>query len=195
MRDQESVILITGYKAHELGVFTADHPGIQTIRYILEKKILAYVEQGALWFVISGQTGVELWAGEVCLKLRDSGQINVKLAVLMPFLNQEAHYKEWQKECYLKVLDHADYAASISNRPYEGPEQLRQKNDFLVAKTDAMLIIYDEEKKGSPVFYLNAAKRKKKQTHYPIQMINHYDLDLAADDLQQQNPDYWSNGV
>lgn len=193
MRENGSAILVTGYKAHELGIFSRDHPGIQVIRYALKKKMREYVEDGAQWFVISGQTGVELWAGQACLELRDSDQLNVNLAVLMPFLNQEEHYKEWQQEIYAQTLEGADYTGYISKRPYESPVQLRQKNEFLVAKTDAMLIIYDEESPGSPNYSLSVAKRKARSTAYPIQAINRFDLDFAAEDLLQQNPDYWTN--
>jgi uncharacterized phage-like protein YoqJ len=194
MHEDGSVILVTGYKAHELGVFSSDHPGIPVISYALKEKIREYAEDGATWFVVSGQTGVELWAGQVCLELRDNDKMSIKLAVLMPFLNQEEHYKDWQKELYVHVLEQADYTGFISNHPYENPSQLRQKNDFLVAKTDAMLIVYDEESPGSPNFYLGAARRKANKSDYPIQTIDRYDLELASEELQQQNPDYWTGG-
>lgn len=150
MAEIETAILVTGYKAHELGIFSNNHPGIQVIRYALKKRMLECVENGVQWFVISGQTGVELWAGEVCLELKRDEKMNVNLAILMPFLNQEEHYKDWQQELYTSIIEQADYVGTISNRPYENPIQLRQKNEFLVLKTDAMLIVYDEETDGSP---------------------------------------------
>ncbi len=192
LTEEGKAILVTGYKAHELGIYSADHQGISVIRYALKKSMREFADQGAQWFVISGQTGVELWAGRVCIELRDEEKLNVHLAVLVPFLNQEEHYKEWQQELYTDVLGQADYTGAISNRPYENPAQLRLKNDFLVAKTEAMLIVYDEEAPGTPKYYLAAAKRKKRNHDYPIQSINRYDLDFAAEDLQQQNPNYWT---
>ncbi|MCO7176213.1 SLOG family protein [Sporolactobacillus kofuensis] len=194
MDQEESVILVTGYKAHELGIFSSDHPGVQVICYALKQKMKACINNGAKWFVISGQTGVELWAGQVCLDLRDKEKMDVKLAVLMPFLNQEEHYKEWQQELYNQVLDQADYCGAISDRPYESPVQLRQKNTFLIAKTDAMLIVYDEETPGSPNYYLSEARKKARNQPYPIWTLNRFDLDYASEDMVQQNPEYWSQG-
>lgn len=194
MAENETAILVTGYKAHELGIFSNNHPGIQVIRYALKKRMLECVENGVQWFVISGQTGVELWAGEVCLELKRDEKMNVNLAILMPFLNQEEHYKDWQQELYTSIIEQADYVGTISNRPYENPIQLRQKNEFLVLKTDAMLIVYDEETDGSPKYYLSAAHRKAKNQNYPIWTINRYDLEFASEEIQQQNSDYWSQG-
>ncbi|RYL93366.1 DUF1273 domain-containing protein [Sporolactobacillus sp. THM19-2] len=184
-------ILVTGYKATELGIHSEDHPGISVLRYCLKTHMRNLVEEGADWFVISGQAGMELWAGETCLALKEEYP-GIRLAVLAPFLNQSEHYAEWMKGLYERVLSKADFTRAISERHYEHPWQLRQKNQFLVDKTDGMLMVYDEETPGSPRYYLEAARRKRRTSSYPVQMINRFDLEDASVDMQQQNPDYWS---
>ncbi|MDD9148770.1 MULTISPECIES: DUF1273 domain-containing protein [unclassified Sporolactobacillus] len=190
--DHSEVVLVTGYKPYELGIFTADHQGIPVIRYCLKKQIRRLADEGTTWFVISGQAGVELWAGDACLEVKKEDGLDIKLAVLVPFLNQEVRYKDWLKEQYYRIIEAADFTGAISRRPYESPVQLRQKNDYLVAKTDGALVLYDEETPGSPKYCLAAAKRKAGNEDYPIRMIDRYDLSSAAEELQQQNPDYWS---
>ncbi|CAM3170855.1 SLOG family protein [Sporolactobacillus spathodeae] len=184
--------LVSGYTANELGVFAANHPGIPSILHCLKKKLRELVENGTDWFVISGQAGVELWAGQTVLTLKNEEKLPVHLAVLPPFLDQENRYKDWMKEIYYSVLEQSDFTQPISNRPYEQPLQLKQKNDFLVNKTDGLLLLYDEEAPGSPNYYLSAAKKKAARTPYPIQLINRFDLEDAAEDLRQQNPEYWA---
>ncbi|GGL48444.1 SLOG family protein [Sporolactobacillus putidus] len=190
--DSPEAILVTGYKPHELGIFTADHDGITVIRHCLKRQIRELAVQGTKWFVISGQAGIELWAGDACLEVKKEDGLDINLAVLVPFLNQEERYKDWLKEQYHQILEAADFTGAISKRPYESPVQLRQKNDYLVAKTDGALILYDEETPGSPKYCLAAAKRKARCQDYPIRMIDRYDLSFAAEELQEQNPDYWS---
>lgn len=191
--DNQEVILVTGYKPHELGIFSADHPGIPVIRYCLKKRMRELADQGTKWFVISGQAGTELWAGDACLELKkEEDRSDVKLAVLVPFLNQEERYKNWLKEQYYRIMEAADFTGAISSRPYESPMQLRQKNEFLVAKTDGALVLYDDETPGSPKYCLAAAKRKAQRQHYPIMMLDQFELSFASEELQQQNPDYWS---
>lgn len=192
MADLE-VVLVTGYKPGELGIFSEDHPGIRVIRYCLKMRIKELADSGTKWIVISGQPGVELWAGEVCIELKKEFP-DLKLAVLVPFIGQDERYKEWVKLQYNKILEAADFTGAISNRPYESPKQLQQKNDFLVSRTDGMLVLYDEETPGSPQYYLSAARKKAQREPYPIATVNRYDLDFASEDLRQQNPDYWAQG-
>ncbi|RYL92125.1 DUF1273 domain-containing protein [Sporolactobacillus sp. THM7-4] len=189
---RQEAVLVTGYKPHELGIFSADHPGIPVIRYGLKVQMRQLAGEGAKWFVISGQPGVELWAADVCLELKREERLDVRLAVLPPFLDQEERYPGWVREQYDKILQAADFSEPISNRPYQSPLQLRQKNDFLTEKTDALLILYDEEKPGSPDYYLTAARRKAQKQSYPIFFIDRYDLDTAAEEWKEQSPDYWS---
>lgn len=189
MADQK-VMLVTGYKPNELGIFSADHPGIQVIRYCLKAQIKNLAGSGTKWIVISGQPGVELWAGETCLELKTDFP-DLKLAVLVPFIGQEERFRDWVKMPYNHVLEAADFTGAISNRPYESPGQLRQKNEFLVSKTDGMVILYDEETPGSPQYYLSAARKRARHGSYPIMAIDRYDIDFASEELKQQNPEYW----
>ncbi len=184
------VLLVTGYQPRELSIFSGHHPGIRVIRYCLNDKIRDYVENGTKWIVISGQAGIELWTGEVCLELKKDYP-DLKLAVLIPFLHQEAHYSDWMQQAYAHVLAAADYTAAISRRPYESPAQLRNKNRFLVAKTDGLLMVYDEEQPGSPDYFLRAARREARRRPYPIRLIDRFDLEEAAEECREMNPDDW----
>ncbi|MBM7645565.1 putative phage-like protein YoqJ [Scopulibacillus daqui] len=187
-----SAVAVTGYKPNELGIFTQKHPGIDVIKYTLRTNMIKLIEEkGIEWFIISGQPGVELWAGETALELKEEYP-QVKLAVLMPFLEQEERWPEHVKTIYYDVLAQADFVEAITQRPYEHPAQLRQKNDFIIRKSDGMLIVYDEETPGSPQYYLSPAKRKQAHDHYPIIKINRYDLELASEELREQDPDYWA---
>lgn len=188
--DQEA-LLVVGYQPYELGIFSANHPGILVIRHCLRMHLQEMADAGIKWVVISGEPGVELWAAEETLKLKATFP-DLKLAVLMPFLGQEERYKDWIREQYQAVLEKADFTGAISNRPYESPIQLRQKNDFLVAKTDGMLVLSDQEKPGSPRYYLAAARKRAKREAYPVTVIDRYDLELASEDLREQDPDYWA---
>ncbi|WP_245808791.1 DUF1273 domain-containing protein [Shouchella patagoniensis] len=159
-------LLITGYKAHELGVFSEKHPGVELIKKTIKKRLIPFIEEGTEWFITSGQLGVEQWACDVVAELRESDYHQIRLAILPPFQSQEENWQENTKERYASRLEKADFVECISKRPYENPGQLKQKNDFLVQKTDALLVLYDEEKEGSPSFYVRSALSQNKPVYY-----------------------------
>ena len=177
------VLYVTGYKAFELGVFKQDHEAVKYIKKAIQSHLLAIVEEGLEWVIISGQLGTELWAAEVVFDLREE-YTQLKLGILLPFLNQEESWNEMNREYYQSILAQADFVDAIFKKPYEGPQQLRIKNQYMVQKSDAMLILYDSEKEGSPKYpYLEAQKRQDQST-YPIWQINFDDLQQVVQEDQ-----------
>lgn len=183
------VAVISGYKAYELGVFKQSHPAVQYIKLALLKQLTTLVEEGLEWVVISGQPGVELWAAEVVFELQQYLP-DLKLSVLTPFLNQEDKWSESNKEWYESVLVQADYVDSITKRPYEKPWQLKMANKFFVHKSDVLVLLYDDEKEGSPRFILEAAKERQSKESYDIRIISFSDLQLIIEDEQFKQHDF-----
>jgi uncharacterized phage-like protein YoqJ len=180
------VLAITGYKPFELGVFDKNHQGIRYIKKAILKRLVSLVEEGLEWVIISGQLGVELWAAEVVIDMQMEYP-DLKLAVITPFLNQEEKWNEANKEQYEAIYFHADYTNSITNKKYESPAQFRLKNRFFIDKSDALLIVYDEEKDGSPKYIYNDAKYKSEQGEYKLFVIDSFDLQAIIEEENFEN--------
>jgi uncharacterized phage-like protein YoqJ len=180
-----TILAITGYKPYELGIFHPQHQAIPFIKKATEKRLIPFIEEGLEWVIISGQLGVELWAAEVVFELQNVYQ-HLQLAVLTPFLNQEENWSEENKEYYEFILSQADFVDSITKRKYENPGQLRLKNQFIVEKSDGLLIVYDDEKEGSPKYMLDIAKKKASREKYDIFPITFYDLQAIIEEEQMK---------
>ncbi|WP_438445330.1 DUF1273 domain-containing protein [Gorillibacterium sp. sgz5001074] len=174
-------ILITGYKASELGIHSMKHPGIPIIKKAVAKVLRGLLEDGLEWVVVSGQWGVELWAAEAALELREEYPA-LRLAVITPYENQEEHWGEEKQEWYRSLLARADYKACVSKRGYEGPWQFKAKDRFLLRNTDGLLLLYDEEKEGSPRYLRAEAQRYAAIEPYRIITITAQDLQDTADE-------------
>jgi len=183
------VAVVSGYKAYELGIFKQSHPAVKYIKQALLKQLTALVEEGLEWVIISGQPGVELWAAEVVFELQQF-ITELKLSVLTPFLNQEDKWSESNKEWYESVVVQADYVDSISKKSYEKPWQLKLANQFFIQKSDVLVMLYDDEKEGSPRFLLDAAKERKLKDSYDIRLISFYDLQLMIEEEQFNREDF-----
>ncbi|CAM3979883.1 SLOG family protein [Lederbergia lenta] len=175
------VAALTGYKSYELGIYKNNDPAIDYIKKTISRRIIELMEDGLEWVIISGQPGVELWAAEVVFELQEEYN-ELKLALITPFLNQEEKWKEDNKELYEMVMMQADFTESLSKLPYTAPWQFRNKNNFFLQKTDAAIILYDEEKEGSPKFFYEAAKLYQQSKSYELRMIDFYDLQAAVDE-------------
>jgi len=183
------VLAVTGYKPFELGIYSNQHQAIPFIKKAIHKELLRLIELGLEWVIISGQLGVELWAAEVVYDLQLEYP-HLKLGVFTPFLNQEEKWNEEHKEYYEFILSQADYVGSLTNKKYDNPSQFRLKNEFFVRKSNALLILYDVEKEGSPKYMLEAAKKRKKGGNYTILPITFYDLQVLVEEEQMGKWDY-----
>lgn len=183
-----SVIAVSGYKPHEIGVFQEKHEQLPYLKKAIKRKLSEIIEAyGTEWIVTSGQSGIELWAAEACIELKKEGHL-IKLATIAPFYAQEEKFPDPTKDLYRRVWEGSDYKDYITKRPYESPAQLRMKNEFIVQKTDAMILVYDETTDGTPKFYEEAALKRQQEKEYPILYVSPEDIeDLIRDELDEWN--------
>ncbi|WLD91752.1 DUF1273 domain-containing protein [Alkalihalobacillus sp. AL-G] len=183
------VMAVSGYKAHELGIFSNKHEAVPYIKGVMKRRLIALIEEGLEWVVIGGQLGVELWTGEIVNELK-AYYPEIKLAILTPFQDQETRWKEPSQEYYHEVLSKADFVDSVSKRPYESPRQLQAHNQFIIEKTDGLLLFYDSEQQGSPEYYLQSAlKYHEAGNEYPILSISFFDVN---DYIEEANQSDWT---
>ena len=182
-------LVITGYKAYELGIFSREHPGIPIIKKAIKRQLIPLIEDGLEWIILSGQTGVEMWAAEVVIDLKTE-YLELKYAVITPFLGQEELWSEQNKEKYEEIIMFADYHVSVTNKPYTGPWQYTEKNKLFLRNSDALLMVYDEEKEGSPKYMKQLAECYAEKHEYPIYTINFYDLQsLVEEEMYGYGPE------
>lgn len=180
-------ILVTGYKASELGIFALKHPGIDIIKKAIKKRLTALIGDGLEWVVVSGQWGVEIWAAEACIELKASFP-ELRLAIITPFLEQEEKWNDSKKEAYTQILLKADYINSITKSKYVGPWQFKERDKFLLRNSDGILLVYDEENEGSPKYIKEQAFKEGETREYPIITINAYDLqDLSEEERLEES--------
>jgi uncharacterized phage-like protein YoqJ len=176
------IATISGYKPFELGVFGQNHPAIPYIKKAICNSLQAMLAEGLEWVLISGQLGTELWAAEVVYDLRAGEYSDLKLAVITPFLDQEVSWSEPNKEWYESILLEADFTDSVTHKPYEKPWQFRLKNQFLIEKSDVLLLFYDTEKEGSPKFLYDTARKYGENHDYDIRLIQFDDLQSLVEE-------------
>ncbi|MBO9605712.1 MAG: DUF1273 domain-containing protein [Paenibacillaceae bacterium] len=174
-------LLIAGYKASELGIFSPKHPGVAIIKQAVKSRLLSLQDEGLEWVIVSGQWGVEVWAAEAAIELKQAGW-GLQLAVITPFLEQEENWSDDKKDRYLLLLQQADYVNSVTKTKYAGPWQFRAKDTFLLRNSDGLLLVYDEENEGSPKYIKELALREGRSRDYPLLRIGAEELQTIADE-------------
>ncbi|BBI35445.1 DUF1273 domain-containing protein [Cohnella abietis] len=175
-------LLITGYRAHELSIFDQKHKGITYIKKAITSKLIPLVEEGLEWVITPGQYGVDLWACEAVIALKEQYP-HLKLSIITAFLNQEEKWKDDKKIYYEEILKGVDYYGSVSKQPYSGAWQFTSRDDLLLRKTEGILLIYDEDAgEGSPRFMKEKALKKHSADGYRFISISAEDIQSTANE-------------
>lgn len=180
------ILTVSGYKPLELNIFSENDSRIRFLKKAIEKRLLDFIEEGLKWVLVSGQMGVEMWAAEVVLDIKNT--YDIKLGMIPPFIDQECRWPKAYQQKYQELLFAADFYQPIYEDDYKGPFQFRAKNMWLVDKSEGCLLIIDEEYPGNTRYFYEVAKN---EDNYPVYLITPADIDEVIEEIRMTDPDNW----
>lgn len=182
-------LVISGYRATELGIFDSKHPGIAIIKTAIKDRLLRYYEEGLEWVLISGQQGVEIWGAEVVVELKKEG-IPLKLSITPPFSEFTSRLKPDKQAEFQQLVLEADFYQALTTGGYQGPWQFQERDKFLLRNTDGALVVYDDEQPASPKFFMELIGRyQETQPTFVVEQITSFDLNDTAEQMRWKEGD------
>ena len=116
------------------------------IKLKLEQEICRAIADGLNIFISGMARGVDIWAAEIVLKLRDSG-VPVQLICASPFDGFENNWNaDWQAR-YRTVMASADNAIFVCPRYSRYCFQVR--NEWMVNHSSRVIAVYNGEPGGT----------------------------------------------
>lgn len=183
-----SAILISGYRSYELQIYRKNDPKLFFLKQLLTDKIKHKVEEGAEWFIISGQLGVELWCGEIVNDLK-SEYPEIKLAVMPPYAQMTNQWNELNQDLYSRVVAQADFIQPTSQKTYESPSQLQNNQMFLIQNTDNCLLVMDREYPGKTEYLYDLILKYQELEEYPLEVVDFEELNWFVQTYQEHHPE------
>lgn len=182
---------ISGYRSYELSVFDPKDKKITVIKYAITNYLKRLLDEGQLDWVISGPNlGIEQWGLQAALDL--SNEYNLHTSLITPYIDFSKRWNETNQAALSNLKQEVDFFASTSNSPYQSPIQLRNYQNFMINHTDRALLVYDPEHPGKPHFDYDLIQKYQKQKDYPLDLIDFYDLQDAAEEYSENhNPDFY----
>ena len=135
----------------------------EAIKADLEKAIRQAVAEGLDVFITGMARGVDIWAAETVLQLRNSG-MPIRLMCASPFDGFERSWGEdWQRR-YRTIMQSADHALFVCPNYSKSCFQIR--NEWMVNHSNRVIAVFNGERGGTkntidyaqsvhiPVFYV-----------------------------------------
>ena len=118
----------------------------RAIKKDLEREIRQAIAGGLDVFITGMARGVDIWAAEIVLKLRDAGQ-PIKLMCACPYDGFEQGWRqEWQGQ-YRTILAAADFVKYVCPSYSRACFQIR--NEWMVNHAARVIAVFNGEKSGT----------------------------------------------
>lgn len=184
-------IWITGFRSYELGVMGTKDPKLMVIKYALRKILENAIQDGADWLITGGQLGIEQWAIEVALELRDEAYPEFQIALMTPFSKFGSQWNEANAEKLTQLKSSVNFTSAVSQGNFAGRNQMVTYQNFMLTHTDEAVIFFDEEATESKARYDDVAIHDFAENHdYPVRRV---DLDRLQDYATEYQETLWED--
>lgn len=176
---------VTGFRSFELGIFGNQDPKITVIKFALEKLLKKALDDGLEWVITGGQLGVDQYALETANLLKTDNP-PLKTALMTPFNGFGRQWNENNLAQLQQLKSEVDFTQSVSQEPYQNPQQFRNYQNFMLEHTDGSILFYDERADDSKVRFLYAAMQQYQNNNaYYITLVDFDHLQEYADEYAE----------
>lgn len=112
----------------------------------LRREIKRAIGDGYKTFITGMARGVDIWAGEIVLDLRDGG-LPIHLIAASPYRGFEERWpREWQEQ-YAAILSRADLVRFIC--PGYSRDSFQRRNEWMVDHSTRVIAVYNGQPGGT----------------------------------------------
>ena len=144
---RQAVCAVTGHRPSRFKFkYSEDYSLCKKIkRAMLEQFKRLYDEQGVRRYYVGGALGVDMWAGELILRLKERpGYGDIKLVVVLPFEGHDAKWDERSKRRMDFLLRMCSDCVVIGQEDCR--ENYIKRNCYMVDHADYLVAVYDNKR-------------------------------------------------
>jgi len=163
MRFPESTCCsFTGHRADRLGIQSRFDPRLADLRERMWEEIARlYNKEGITHFYTGMALGVDTWAAELVLWLRNA-RPEVTLHCALPCHDQDKNWSDTDRAHYRRLLGMADEVFYLQDGPYR-PGCMQARNRFLVERSETLLAVYDGTPGGGTAYTIDYAHKLRRK--------------------------------
>ena len=143
--------------------YNENNNGCKRLKKRMRDQFVLLYEKGVRQFWVGGALGVDMWAGEILLRLKeqpDYSEINLMLA--LPFEGYDAGWDERSKKRLAFLIRHSSKTVIVGEEGQRPEANYRRRNEYMVDQADCLLAVYDNVRsiRSGTGMTVNYAKRK-----------------------------------
>jgi uncharacterized phage-like protein YoqJ len=138
--------------------WSEDSSECKCVKQELRNSIAKAIEDGYQYFIAGGATGVDTWAAEIILDMKNKG-MEIFLEIAKPWQN----YNENLGQRYQDIERAADYITEISTQD-DFRKAFEKRDHYMIDNSQRITVVYDDESKVFSGTYRALLYAKTKET-------------------------------
>ena len=119
--------------------------GCKRLKKRLHDQFISFYKQGVRRFLIGGSLGVDIWSGEILLKLKEQPEYGgIELVLVLPHPGHDARWDQRSKARLTFLLDHCAERVTVGTQA--NAESFYKRNRYMVDHSDCLLAVYDNDR-------------------------------------------------
>ena len=163
----------TGHRPHKFPWKDNEaDPRCIALKETLAEQIATLAGAGVTEYFTGGADGVDCWAAEIVLTMREKNPA-LKLRCVLPHEGQADRWSDSARERYHMIVARADFVDYVSRKYYDGC--MLARNRRLVDQAGILLAVYNGERRGGTAATVRYARKAGRE----IIMIDPFTQALA----------------
>lgn len=124
--------------------YKENNNGCKRLKKRMHDQFIALYEKGVRRFLVGGGLGVDLWAGEILLRLKEQPEYSdIELAVVLPFPGHDEQWDARSRERLAFLIRNSVECVTVGKTAER--ESYVQRNRYMVDHVNCLLAVYDGE--------------------------------------------------
>jgi len=125
--------------------YNENNNGCKRLKKRMRDQFILLYEKGVRRFYVGGALGVDLWAGEIILRLKEQLEYgDMELIVTLPFPGHDEEWDARSRERLAFLIRHSAECITIGKIACR--ESFLQRNRYMVNHADCVLAVYDNDR-------------------------------------------------
>lgn len=125
--------------------YKENNTGCKRLKKRLQDQFIQLYEQGVRRFLVGGSLGVDMWSGEILLRLKEQPEYNdIELVIVLPYPGHDAQWDERSKTRMAFLLKHCTEHVTVGNECCA--QSYKKRNRYLVDQADYLIAVYDNDR-------------------------------------------------
>lgn len=159
----ELTCAVTGYRPSRFRFkYNENNTDCKRLKRRMEEQFSLLYQQGVRHFIVGGALGVDMWAGEILLTMKEKQKFSkIRITMALPFEGHDVDWDQESKTRNIRIRNSAEVL--IIGKEPETPSYTK-RNHFMVDHANVILAVYDNNRKmrSGTAMTVHYAERKKK---------------------------------